>query len=141
MAGFEVFLREGDVCIYCGEIAVDRDHVPPHASTGGLIKTFFRHEVVPACKNCNGALHAKPLLTIADRAAWLLRRFQKKIDAMPSPWTEAEISKLGHALQQYVRRNESKRTKLESQAAWCERLLVRATRVGLTPEMFWDGER
>ena len=36
MAGFEVFLKDGDVCIYCGEVAVDRDHVPPYSLTGTL---------------------------------------------------------------------------------------------------------
>lgn len=135
---FDIQLRDGDVCIYCGGIATDRDHVPPFSLTDKSERTFYRHEVVPACRNCNGALHNKPLLTLATRAGWLSERFQRKLSALPPPWNTKEIATLGYALQQYVKRTESKRIRLESASAHCERLRIRAVRVGLTPEMYWD---
>ena len=55
-------------CVYCGGPGNTEDHVPPRASYLIGIGDFVR---VRACLDCNAALGARPLFTIADRKAWI----------------------------------------------------------------------
>lgn len=100
---------EDDLCMYCGDIATTRDHVPPKK----WLNLFSLHAlhltenkvVVPACRNCNCVLGAKPLFTIEERRAYMrtyLWRKHGKLLATPG-WKEEEITQLGRNLQRYIR--------------------------------------
>ena len=90
-------------CTYCSIEADTLDHVIPRSYSYN--QSYAKKYVVPACKQCNSTLSDKCHLTIADRAAYLLRRYkQKHKKEMNSPlWTEEEISELGYNLQSEVR--------------------------------------
>jgi hypothetical protein len=123
-------------CVYCGEPATDRDHVVAHSlvNSASRDRTFDHDEVVPACKDCNGALNNKPLVTIAERAHWLSERLKKKLDKMPI-WEPREIDKLGRCLQSVVNAGQLKRKKTERRVEHLEQV---AQLRGLTPERYWE---
>jgi hypothetical protein len=122
-------------CVYCGEPATERDHVIPHSlmHSQDVKRTFENTEVVPACRDCNGALRDRPIVTVAERADWLLTRLRKKLTKMPS-WSEVEIKQLGRTLQNFVRTGQGKRAALERRISHLEQV---AKMRGLTPERYW----
>ena len=123
-------------CIYCGEPATDRDHVVPHSLTSKVERSWTTSEVVPACRDCNGSLHNRPLLTIAARADWLLRRlFRKQGSLKGRPWTDEELMELGETLRKYVVSQENKRLTLERRIHRCQAVTRLAD---LTPSKYWD---
>lgn len=90
-------------CIYCGEYADERDHIPPKKWRFGLAGVVpFR--VVPACKDCNHMLGGKALFTISERREYVrakLWRRNKKFIIAPG-WHERELDELGPNLRAYV---------------------------------------
>jgi hypothetical protein len=120
----------------CGEPATDRDHVVAHSlvKVSDARRTYECDEVVPACRECNGALHNKPLVTIAERANWLLIRLKKKLDKMPV-WEKSEMTQLGRCLRAVVEAGQLKRKKTERRVEHLEQV---AQLRGLTPERYWE---
>jgi hypothetical protein len=123
-------------CVYCGEPATDRDHVVPHSliNNRDAKRTYDGCEVVPACRDCNGALHDRPIVTIAERANWLLTRLRKKLSKMPV-WSEVAINELGRTMQSFVRGGQAKRQAIERRLRHLEQV---AKLVGLTPGRYWE---
>ena len=124
-------------CIYCGEPASQRDHVIPHSVVNGTdaSRTYDHADVVPACRDCNGALTNKPLLTISERATWLHQRMERKLAKMNrQQWTEEEISALGKTLQAYVRREQSKLHEIERRLAHLTSVKKLSC---LNPDFYW----
>lgn len=93
--------REPDPCVYCGMPADSIDHIPPRAyrefiAAQGLQKRYPFIEVI-ACRECNSALGARALWTVAarkKRIAQYLRRKYAKYLAIPD-WTPAEAEEMG----------------------------------------------
>lgn len=62
--------REGERCVYCGDIAEHWDHVPPLAA---IVKVDMRNlpymklELLPVCVECNVRLGAYPYRSIKKR--------------------------------------------------------------------------
>src|ERR1700745_3610264 len=100
---------EDELCIYCGDTAHVRDHVPPKK----WLRLFAKHNtyltenrvIVPACKDCNATLSAHPLFTIAERRAFIRTRLWhrfKKLLACPG-WKDSELEELGPSLKRHIR--------------------------------------
>lgn len=100
---------EDEFCIYCGDTATCRDHVPPKK----WLRLFARFNtyvtkdrvVVPACTSCNAMLGGLPLFTIQERRAHvrtrLWQKFRKLLEA--PGWKDAELAELGPGLRRYVK--------------------------------------
>jgi hypothetical protein len=83
------------VCVYCGWISDDLDHIAARALSG-------EHRfVVPACRRCNCVLQVHPTVSIRGRSLWLAERERakgRKLLRMPG-WSDAEIARFGRAIQ------------------------------------------
>lgn len=53
------------LCIYCGDLPSDRDHLLPKTWTGTAVRKHV--PTVPACRSCNGILSDFPSPIIANR--------------------------------------------------------------------------
>lgn len=101
-------LRDVPLCTYCGAVATTIDHVPPVSQRARLRELDpdgdYRNREVPACRECNIALGARPLWTLTDRrryiAAWLATRYAALLD-MPA-WSQADLDQLSGRLRQHV---------------------------------------
>jgi len=95
-------------CVYCGSSKnIENDHLIPYSFTH--IKTRKRLNnskkgTVPACRNCNRMLHNKFFITVSDRAAYLLPKYNKKYNKLSRlpEWTEEELSELGRTLRSAI---------------------------------------
>jgi len=90
-------------CEYCGQRAWGRDHVIPLAVTfSGKRKKGHRGVgvTVPCCHECNSILGDRPILTVQERAAFLVRAYRKHYQTllkMPE-WTDEELDDLQSSL-------------------------------------------
>lgn len=92
-----------DLCIYCGAIATERDHLYPRARravqprTRGYYKRGLNHDgsqhydrTVPACSKCNRALRDYPDPDIRQRAAFLVEKWKDRgLDPARRKWLRA----------------------------------------------------
>lgn len=96
-------LWAAEICVYCGEMADSRDHVPP---TTVALRIGMRRKVVSACRECNLLLGPRPpwysILARRRKIAEILRRRYSKVLRIP-PWTEEEIQAFGPNLERSVR--------------------------------------
>ncbi len=83
----------GEFCIYCGEIAVSREHFPPASVT--------RHGLIlPACSECNSFAGTECSFDFDDRCSYvknMIRIRYRSFIRNPS-WNKDEIDELGYNL-------------------------------------------
>lgn len=87
------------LCIYCGDLATTRDHVPPTS-----IKSL-NQQTYPACKDCNLYIlrDCIPLGTIEERRIYIGEILEKRfINSSDCNWTEEEIEELGVLLKREI---------------------------------------
>lgn len=96
-------------CVYCGNLAQARDHVPALTWLAALGRSYFEERGllviwVPSCNECNTILCDERLFTIRERTLFLLRKYLKRYDKFMGGeiWNEYEISELGGRLQQAI---------------------------------------
>ena len=74
------------LCIYCGDLPSDRDHLLPKTWTGTAVRKYV--PTVPACRSCNGIRSDFPSPIIASRAEHLKdvlgRRWARRLQNNPS---------------------------------------------------------
>jgi hypothetical protein len=110
-------------CVYCGIPAETVDHVPPRSVRPYLADRcpgrFPLHEV-HACQECNTALGARPLWTLAERKrfikSWLARRYRRFLK-QPT-WAPEEIEELGHNLRTVVVKHQVLKELTVARIAW-----------------------
>lgn len=86
---YERFGDMNDPCIYCGRASDTRDRVPPRCFGPSAGKGY----VYSACGECNSSLSGRPLMTLSDRRAYLIGRYEKAYENildMPD-WSENEL--------------------------------------------------
>lgn len=100
------------LCIYCGDRATSRDHVPPRCETPGVTATY------PACSDCNsGILGGRPLMTVEARRAYVAGALRGRLARHPGArWSRDELAELGPSL----------RTSVEQYLTDYHRLVTRA---------------
>lgn len=98
-------------CVYCGNIANERDHIPPLSWIAALGQEYFESRRlmtvwVPACKECNASLGSKKLFTIKERTVFLLGYYLKKYEKLmrAEVWEDYEIDRLNGRLKQTIER-------------------------------------
>lgn len=95
-------------CWYCGEVATSRDHVIPHSTTGRNKRRYEGVELIECCASCNSILGANLFDTLAERVAFLARRFRDKhkLNKPHVEWSEEDVAELQGNLRQYVKAKE-----------------------------------
>lgn len=68
--------QDGVLCVYCGGLAEQRDHLLPRSWTGDGVRRVV--PTVPSCSDCNRRLSDYPEPVIAARAHLLAERIQRK---------------------------------------------------------------
>ena len=105
-------------CAYCGDIADSLDHVLPHSYTRIFPKqnrTYNKKEVVPCCTECNSLLGNKPYFAVAERAAYLAGKYEKrykKLLSMPV-WEEEDIEECGYNIKLFIENSVQEKKAIE----------------------------
>ena len=118
-----------DRCVYCGDISVDVDHVPPisWAYALGYKHMLEEHSApflkVPSCSECNQKiLNDKKIFTLKERKQYVaasLRENYRKLRENPS-WTLDDISEMDGRLREYVENMANYRLHIEKRIDWSE---------------------
>lgn len=118
------------VCTYCGERAIEIDHVIPVSSyinrnRKGVddskgIRTY-------ACFNCNRKLGAKKFPNFNSRLLFVKKLYQEKSKAYKrkASWSDKEIAALDHTLRTYVANKQVEMRKLDSRVTWIDSIEFR----------------
>lgn len=97
-------------CIYCGELSIAFDHVPPISKVENLnIEEFkndgFQFLLYPSCRECNQILNDKMIIDLYDRMIFLFDRYTEKAKKLDQLWDQNEINELGPNLKSLVLMN------------------------------------
>lgn len=100
-------------CVYCGESATDRDHVIPRSISNFNPKTALtdKTNTIPSCKQCNVSLGNRFIITISERAEFLIKLYTKKFKnllSMPHH-TKEDIKELEGNLKKMVKSQINKK--------------------------------
>ena len=95
-----------EVCFYCGEPGVDRDHIHPVCLRGDSERRFQDQETVFSCKECNNILNGNFFSDIIERLTFLVNKFilRYELDKIQPVWTDEDIGELGRELRLMVKR-------------------------------------
>jgi hypothetical protein len=81
-----------DLCIYCGAIATERDHLKPRRPRIwlGFISSDTNYiKTVTSCSQCNNTLQGCQDYTVRGRATFLIEKYQtKNMDSERMRWLE-----------------------------------------------------
>jgi hypothetical protein len=89
-------------CFYCGSVDhVEREHIIPniYTSRSGR-RTFKKGEIVPACRECNGAKGSRLWGCVEDICDELINHYHRKYrgELATGDWDETELQELGPIL-------------------------------------------
>lgn len=107
-------------CTYCGDPAVERDHVIPvsYQSVHEKNRTSGNGPLTWACSDCNQALSNRYFDTFLARCEWAKWRLECKVK--PIEWHNREIRELDHSLRDFVRTEAKKRLWMRNRADFFE---------------------
>lgn len=99
------------VCIYCGGEAVVFDHCPPltkveYLNINEYVKKGGKFRLYPSCHMCNTYLGSFSDTNFYNRLEYLLKKYDKKLDTI-EPWSERELSEMGHAMKAHIKNKQS----------------------------------
>jgi hypothetical protein len=101
-------------CFYCGERAIDRDHVPPLTLADHYLQPERSKRIpfitVRACSDCNRRLGSRPLPTLIDRASYLARALEAAYEKVKGGWTEEAMAKaeLSYTMRKFCKSRDKK---------------------------------
>lgn len=107
------WMREKNVCFYCGEAADEREHVVPR-------HTHLPTRVVPSCGECNRFASGELFATIVEKHEAIRakrRRKYHKLLCMPE-WTPDEITEMGTAFRHGLTACSEARGIVKTQLEW-----------------------
>jgi hypothetical protein len=104
----------GEICIYCGGSADQRDHLLPRGWTGEGVRKLV--PTVPACGNCNGTINDHPSPVIAERSGYVAGRIRIKHarQLRINDRTESELEEFGEHMGSRLRAAQNKRQVLRA---------------------------
>lgn len=102
-------------CVYCGDVATDRDHVVPVSYTS-VCRNYSTGEIVNACGDCNGALSNVMVCSVPERAGYLFERLHEKHRKLLAfkEWTNAELLEVSPRMASAVRVKTARKRILEA---------------------------
>ena len=102
------------LCVYCGDPATERDHVPPISQVDeyralGLVREHYL--LVPSCKSCNTIAGTSLQNSIFERIEVIKDKISRKLARYlkQTEWDEEEIEELGPNLATAVKAGSVKR--------------------------------
>ena len=122
---YTLYKPHGDRCYYCGIVADSVDHCPPINALYCMGSEYYNRKgiflvKVPACRECNSALGAKLLETLASRRQymriWLDKRYEQLI-TLPK-WSNDEFEELGDGLHEFIGDREGLRHWIAARVEW-----------------------
>lgn len=124
----------GSACVYCGELATDREHVIPYWFVSGLISA--RHGdaeglwtwVVPSCSECNSIGGPLLFVTPAQKRKHIRERLAAKYSSEinGASWSDEDFEDMGPGLRQFVQASQARAEILRARVAWSGPLPVMA---------------
>ena len=120
----------GRRCVYCGQSAETKDHVPAVTTAWAFGTDFFKSQgipllVYPACRECNATLGAfSRWFDLKSRAAYVYEKYRKKYDRFMKQreWEEEELEELDYSLRSYIERSEIIRSWMERRFTFIEEI-------------------
>ena len=102
------------MCVYCGDPATGRDHVPPITKVQAYRELCLAKELyllVPSCASCNSFGSDNLQSSIFERIEFIKDRISRKFARylQQTEWDEEEIEELGPNLASKVREGTVKR--------------------------------
>lgn len=114
----------GDPCTYCGVVSDSMDHVPPLHYVARLAEIGEEPEsdpvLVPACRECNGALGGALVFTMTARRKHVKDRLRKKYRAqlrMPG-WDADDLDGMTPEMVREILANLRLREHVMQRLAW-----------------------
>lgn len=117
-------------CIYCGELATEKDHVMAVHYVQGIelwrseiYKKFLPHGfcLVPSCISCNSIAGGRGFTNILIKRAYIQKKLRKKYRKQleAQAWEERELREIeGYVLRTGVRALENQSRRLMRRANW-----------------------
>lgn len=101
------------VCIYCGQVGWDRDHLLPATFTGVAVRKHVL--TVPSCLECNSMLNDSYAPSITERRLIVQGKLQKKYRKVlfSYEYTDDELEEFGPGLRPTIAR-----ARVEREAMW-----------------------
>ena len=117
-------------CFYCGDIASTIDHCPPLSFCDVKDEKWFKDKkikfyTVACCKECNQKLASRPILTLRERAEYILNVLEKKTDQLVV-WTEDEIMEMSKVFERSIRARKKQHDIIFDRVRFCQELMYRA---------------
>ena len=97
------------ICVYCGDIADTKDHIPSISwayalGYDNMVKEGAEFIKVSCCKTCNSVIGDRNLPTLSARKAFISEYWKKKGEKYKIPtWTIDELNELGKTLKSSVK--------------------------------------
>lgn len=144
---FYSFVKNNDICIYCGLVADTGDHFVPlfiiHIIAANIEKIKGRI-LIPACRECNSTAGAKAFSSIGAKRRYISERYKKKyLKLLNSPdWNEQELNELGYVLQTKIRGQMALKTVMKERLRWQNkqnRRAVKLVEIALLSGAFGNG--
>lgn len=100
-----VQLSYSDLCVYCGALSTDKDHI--------LLKSNFPNKIaytVPSCKECNSRiLNNKVFYSFIERCSYVkLKLKQKYSDEKELPYSKEELEEMGYTIKCMIEQGNNK---------------------------------
>lgn len=120
----------GRLCVYCGQSAEAKDHVPAVSTAWAFGTDYFRSQgipllVYPSCQECNATLGAySRRFDLRGRAAYVYEKYRKKYDRVMNQreWEDEELEELDYSLRSYIERSEIIRSWMERRFTFIEEI-------------------
>ncbi len=111
-----------DVCVYCGDPATSRDHVPPLSHAASMVDLWAAQgrrpelRLLPACRDCNSRLRNFPGTDLNERRREVKRKLRLKHRRLLGEydWSDGELMELGRNLRSAIEGMEAKRRWIEA---------------------------
>jgi hypothetical protein len=126
---FALAVDEG-VCVYCGDMATEWDHVVP-VSFAGWARDMGREcsgrLLAPSCRECNGIASNRVFGTIGEKREFIHGELKRRHDH--TEWHSDEIAELGPMLAAYIRAGLRNKERLQQRLKWRNSEIIETARL------------
>lgn len=116
-------------CFYCGDVASTIDHCPPLTFCDVKNLEWFREKKikfykVSSCVDCNKKLGNKALLTLQERADFLMKKLENKTDELVI-WTDDEVAEMSEMFTKMIKARKEQNKILFDRTRFCQELIAK----------------
>lgn len=116
-------------CFYCGEPGGTIDHCPPISFCEIKNQKWFKEKrlkfyKVVCCADCNKRLADRQLLTLFERASYILQRLEAKTNKVVR-WSQDEMEEMSMVFEKIINAKQEQNKILFERVRFCQELLVK----------------